>query len=176
MRKKERIRHAIQVLRERFQKAGMPIDDVTIDFAKDIAKDRRFLEIVKTKPKQLPALSTFAGIFIGLEEDSQLPQGEWDRKLEKLMQKLPHAVRSEFRPRMRAAFKDLPKRLSTGRPKVLSPSKQAQACDLVTKYFRKVDLREAYVKVANKMNCSPRTIQRVWRKKRSLPSAIRVGR
>jgi hypothetical protein len=167
MRKKERIRQAVQNLRERFQKAGMPIDDVTLDFGRDIARDHRYQEILKIKPQQLVALSISAGLFVALEENSHLPQHQWDRMLDEFMQKLPNMVRSDLRRSMRAAFKDLPKRLSTGRPEALStPSKRKQACDLVSKYHREGDsMRTAYMKAAEKMNCSPRTVQRAWQQR-----------
>lgn len=182
MRKEERIRRAVQDLRERLQKAGLPIDDVTLEFARDVAKDHRLQHILKVKPQQLAVFSVVAGFFIALEENIRLPQNQWDHKLEKIMQELPHATRTKLRPSMRAAFKDLPKRLSTGRPEALStPSKRKKACDLVGKYFREGDsLRKAYMKVANEMDCSPRTVQRAWRQRQTLPSAIRsrtrVGR
>src|ERR1700674_3954657 len=120
MRKRERIRQAVQDLRERLQKAGMPIDDVTLDFARDVSKDRRLQHILEAKPQQLAVFSAVAGFFIVLERNIRLPQKQWDRKLEKIMQELPYILRSEFRPFMKAAFKNLPKRLSAGRPESLS--------------------------------------------------------
>ena len=62
MRKEERIRRAVQDLRERLQKAGLPIDDVTLEFARDVAKDHRLQHILKVKPQQLAVFSVVAGL------------------------------------------------------------------------------------------------------------------
>jgi hypothetical protein len=169
---KKKIQEALQALREGFQKAGRPIDELTLDFARKMAKDPRFQRIVSTRPEQTLPASVAAGVLCGLEKSDETSAEQWERNLERIRHELPYRLRSELGPRMKAALKNLPKRPSTGRTVVLKPRDQKRATKLVSKYHHDGDsMRMAYEKVAGEVNCSPRTIQRAWQQRRALRSA-----
>ena len=85
-----------------------------------------------------------------------------------------YGLRPKVRKGMNAVVKALPKKPSTGRNEILDPQKRKEACDLVSKYERSgISKRMAYDKVAMKMNCSTRTVQRAWKARGTLLSTTR---
>ena len=162
-----------EALREGFKKAGKPIDEGALALAIEVARDARFMHVF-TAPEKLATTSSVAVILLDAEEKGALPKGEWDKYLERIKLELIYGLRSQMPALIKTAVKGFPKKPSTGRKEKLSPSEQKKACNLVSKYYRDGDsMRAAYEKVAAEMDCSPRTVQRIWQQRRSLRSTVR---
>lgn len=168
----KKIQQILEALKEGFQTAGTPVDDETLDFAKEIAKKTRFLQQAAHRPEQLPIAAVVIAVLSIAKVYDDLPEEKWIHVLEKMKQELPYMVRSGVQGGVKVLVKGLPKRPSTGRTAVLKPREQKRACKLVSRYHHDGDsMRVAYEKVAGEMECSPRTIQRVWQQRRALRSA-----
>ena len=163
----KRVQQTLQALRGGFQEAGKPLDEVTLEFARKIARDKRFQQLFIAHPEQVAAASAVAGVLLVVEANDTVPTDKFDKFLETIKRELPYGLRAGMQKRMKEAVRAFP---STGRTELLSVAKQKKACDLVGKYHRGGDsMRAAYERVARAMNCSPRTVQRAWTQRRKAP-------
>jgi hypothetical protein len=164
----KRIQQNPQALREGFQSAKQPIDEMALQFARKVAQDHRF-EKLANRPEQVAIASVVMGCLHAAKEYSTLPDEQWAQFLEQIKREAPYALRPGFRTGMKDMIKSFPKRPSTGRNTSFTEEEQKEACDLVSKYYRNGDSkRTAYQRVAAHLNCSARTIQRAWKKRAQL--------
>lgn len=171
--RQKRVQEALQALREGFERAGKPLKEPTIDFATRVAKDPRLRRILEERREQLALRAALAGALVGAGKNND-PEEKWRQFLEKMKNEFPYMVRPGLQAKMKVETKDLPRRPGTGRHRLLTLGERRKACDLVAKYIRAGDsFRTAYEKVASELNCSPRTAQRAWQERHTLPSAMR---
>ena len=161
-----RLRQLRDLAKETFGRAGAPIDDLALDFASEMAADIRFQQLID-RPDQVARAAVVAGCLHAARNYIDVPEEQWQQFLQKIKQELLSGLRPKFRKGMNAIAKALPKRPSTGRNEILdTPQKRKKACDLVSKIERSgVPKREAYAKAGRELNCSARTIQRVWKRR-----------
>jgi hypothetical protein len=165
---KKRLHQLTEVIRGAFQKAGTPIDDTALRFASDMARNPLFQELID-HPERVSLASFLMGYMQVAETKTDLPQSEWETHLERVGKDLIYQLRPEFKTYMKEMVNRLPRRPSTGRRQTLNSDDQRNACDLISRYERNGDSkRAAYAKAAREMNCSPRTIQRIWKKRADL--------
>jgi hypothetical protein len=163
--KQKRVQQLLQIVKEGFQRAGSPIDDMALDFALSMAEYPRFRELTE-KQQQVAMAAVAAGFLYGAKEYESVPEDQWNKLLSKLREELPYSLRPAFRTGLKEVVKSLPKRPSTGRDAVLTSKQKKEACKLISKYHLNGDSkRAAYEKVARNMNCSPRTVQRAWQER-----------
>jgi hypothetical protein len=160
---KRRLLRIRNTVKELFQATGTPIDDVALDFGLKMAQDAQFQKLVN-RPGQIAVVSVVAGFLHEVSTQPDLPEEQFERLLQE-MKKMTFGLRPQLRDGMRAVVKGLPKKPSSGRNKIFdSLQKRIEACDLISKYERLGhSKREAYDRVGGEMNCSARTVQRVWR-------------
>jgi hypothetical protein len=166
---KKRLQQLRNMAKEAFQSTGTPIDEVALDFASTMADDPRFQQLID-RPEQVASAAVVAGCLQAASTYTDVPEEQWRGFLEKMKQELLSGLRPKFRKGMNAVAKGLPKRPSTGRREILeSLQKKKKACNLVSKYYQLGYSRSvAYDKAAREMNCSRRTIQRVWQDRAKL--------
>lgn len=169
---KKRVQEALQALREGFQEAGTPITEATVEFVTKALKNPQFRQLLIEQPKQLPVASFVAAILFDAGKDNR-PEDQWTQDLQKMKKEWPYMLRSGLQSEAKDHFKGLPKKPGSGRHRLLkTPTERKRACDLVSKYVREGDsFRKAYEKVGAEINCSARTIQRVWRQRSKLSQA-----
>jgi hypothetical protein len=165
---KKRLQQLRNMAKEAFQSAGTPIDEVALDFASKMADDSRFQQLID-RPEQIARAAVVAGCLQAAKDYTDRPE-QWRGFLDKMKQELLSGLRPKFRKGMNAVAKGLPRRPSTGRKEILaSLQKKKKACDLVSKFDKLGYTRSAsYDKAAAEMNCSRRTIQRVWQDRAEL--------
>lgn len=160
--RKKRVQEALQAIKDGFQEANKPISKGMIDFATKALKSRPFVELLLEQPEQLFMASAMAGLLWAAGNDNS-PEEEWKQRLQRTKKEFPYMLRSALLPEIKKHVKDLPKRSSTGRRRLLAVNERKKACDLVSKYNRDGDsFRTAYERAAAELNCSARTVQRAW--------------
>jgi hypothetical protein len=158
----------MQVVREGFQRAKQPIDEMALKFAKRVAQDPHFEELAN-RPEQIAIASVVMGCLSAAKEYGTASDEKWAQFLEQLKREVPYAIRPGFRTGMKELIKKFPKRPSTGAKTILTIEEQQKACDLVGKHYRHGDsMRTAYEKVGRQFECSARTIQRIWKRRAHL--------
>lgn len=172
--RQKRFQEALHAAREGFEDAGRPLAERTIDFAIRVAKDKRLLTILEEGPEQVSLGGVLAYLLSAAGKNNE-PEEQWKQDLEKIKNEFPYMVRPALQAKMKNETKGLPRRPGTGRHRLLKTiGERKKACDLVAKYIRAGgSFRTAYEKVAHELNCSPRTAQRAWQQRQTLPSATR---
>jgi hypothetical protein len=118
-----------------------------------------------------------ASFLIQAKESGAVQNGEQlTRLLKTIGQDLPLMVRPALKVTMKEISKDLPRRPSTGRRRVLTLEEKKVACNLVNSFhFAGDSMRTAYAKTADQMNVSPRTVQRAWRERKQFLGETKIA-
>lgn len=159
----------LKALQDMFESVGTPLDEDAVSFALRMARDPQFHR-VGSKPHQLTRAFSAASILLQAKRspDVQTP-AQLDKLLYMIREQMPNLLRPAVKQTLREVLKDLPKRPSTGRNKILTLEQEKQACDLVSIYLRNGDsMRAAYQKVADQLEVSARTVQRAWKRRGDL--------
>jgi hypothetical protein len=129
---------------------------------------RQATNLIEFARNGVQSIQTIEGLRTAL--DSWPPMSRCEEKIMLLlMDQLPQVLRIGFRMVAAKAKATLPAP-SGGRPRATTANKTQEVLDFVSELFRKGSrLRVAQARAAKKYGLSPRTIERLWSNRESIP-------